>query len=95
MRIRYVHVLVVGALAVVAAACCVALTQAPAATRVGPAKVIRVAFPTAETGFDPQAAGDEYSGSVNRVIFDPLYRYDYLARPMVLVPRTLVAMPVS
>jgi oligopeptide transport system substrate-binding protein len=58
-----------------------------------PDKVIHAAFPTAETGFDPQAAGDEYSNSVNRVIFDPLYRYDYLARPYKLVPNTAIGMP--
>jgi len=56
-------------------------------------KVLRVAFPSAETGFDPQAAGDEYSNSVNRVIFDTLYKYDYLARPYKLVPNTAVGMP--
>jgi ABC-type transport system substrate-binding protein len=55
--------------------------------------VLRVAFPAAETGFDPQAAGDEYSNSVNRAIFDPLYRYDYLARPYRLEPNTAAAMP--
>jgi hypothetical protein len=46
-----------------------------------PAKVLRVVFVIAETGFDPQAVGDLYSNYVNRVIFEPLYRYDYLARP--------------
>src|SRR6185369_12531116 len=56
-------------------------------------RVLRVAFPSAETGFDPQAAGDEYSNSVNRVIFDTLYKYDYLARPYKLVPNTAVGMP--
>ena len=54
---------------------------------------LRVAFPIAETGFDPQAAGDAYSNYVNRAIFDPLYRYDYLARPYKLVPNTAAAMP--
>jgi len=58
-----------------------------------PDKLLRVAFPAAETGFDPQAAGDEYSNSVNRVIFDTLYKYDYLARPYKLVPNTAVGMP--
>jgi peptide/nickel transport system substrate-binding protein len=58
-----------------------------------PKKVIHAVFPAAETGFDPQAAGDEYSNSVSRVIFDPLYRYDYLARPYKLVTNTAVAMP--
>ena len=56
-------------------------------------KTLRVAFPVAETGFDPQAAGDIYSNAVNRAIFDPLYRYDYLVRPYRLVPNTAVAMP--
>ncbi len=56
-------------------------------------KTLRVAFPTAETGFDPQAAGDIYSNYVNRAIFDPLYRYDYLARPYRLVPNTASSMP--
>ena len=55
-----------------------------------PNKVLRVAFPSPETGFDPQAAGDVYSNNVNRVIFDTLYRYDYLARPYKLVPNTAV-----
>ena len=56
-------------------------------------KTLRVSFPIAETGFDPQPAGDVYSAYVNRVIFDPLYRYDYLARPYKIVPNTATAMP--
>jgi oligopeptide transport system substrate-binding protein len=80
---------------VIAAAWATALTFSPgtASAAPDPNKVIHAAFPTPETGFDPQAAGDEYSNSVNRVIFDPLYRYDYLARPYKLVPNTAVAMP--
>jgi ABC-type transport system substrate-binding protein len=58
-----------------------------------PGKVLRVAFPIAETGFDPQASGDVYSQYVNRVIFDPLYKYDYIARPYKVVPNTAAAMP--
>ena len=70
------------------------LASATAASgQADPNKVLRVAFPIAETGFDPQAAGDFYSNSVNRVIFDTLYRYDYLARPHKLIPNTAVAMP--
>lgn len=56
-------------------------------------KTLHVAFPIAETGFDPQAAADIYSNYVNRAIFDPLYRYDYLARPYKLVPNTAIGMP--
>ena len=56
-------------------------------------KVLRVAFPIAETGFDPQSGGDAYSGYVNRQIFDPLYKYEYLTRPYKLVPNTATALP--
>jgi oligopeptide transport system substrate-binding protein len=56
-------------------------------------KVLRVAgIPLADTGFDPQAA-ESPSNAVNRVIFDPLYTYDHLARPLKLVPNTAVALP--
>jgi len=75
-----------------ACAACAALVVTPALAQ-SDAKVLRVAFPVAETGFDPQAAGDAYSNYVNRVIFDPLYKYDYLARPYRIVPNTAVAMP--
>ena len=47
----------------------------------------------AETGFDPQAAQDLYSNTINSAIFDPLYEYDYLARPHRIVPRTADALP--
>ena len=77
------------ATALVALAC----IAAPAHAQPDPNKVLRVAFPAAETGFDPQAVGDEYSNNVNRVIFDTLYKYDYLARPYKLVPNTAVGMP--
>jgi ABC-type transport system substrate-binding protein len=56
-------------------------------------KVLRVSFPVAETGFDPQAAGDIYSNSVNRAIFDCLFKYDHLARPLKLLPNTAAALP--
>ena len=58
-----------------------------------PAKTLRVMFPIAETGFDPQATSDLYSGHVQRGIFEPLFAYDYLARPYKLVPQTAAAMP--
>src|SRR5215472_6785492 len=56
-------------------------------------KVLHVPFVAPENGFDPQATGDLYSNYVNREIFDPLYRYDYLARPYKVVPNTAVALP--
>ena len=56
-------------------------------------KVLRVALPAPETGFDPQAINDLYSNYVVREIFDPLYRYDFLARPYKVVPNTAAALP--
>jgi len=58
-----------------------------------PNKVLRVAFISAETGFDPQAGGDIYSNHVIRAIFDPPYAYDYLARPYKIIPNTAAALP--
>jgi oligopeptide transport system substrate-binding protein len=56
-------------------------------------KTLRVAFPVAETGFDPQAASDVYSFAVIGAIFDPLYVYDYFSRPVRMVPNTAAALP--
>ncbi len=56
-------------------------------------KVIRHVFPAGEEGFDPAAAHDLYSGTVEQVIFETLLTYDYLARPAKLVPLTAEAMP--
>ena len=64
-----------------------------APTWADPAKTLRVMFPIAETGFDPQATQDYYSSHVQRAIFDSLYRFDYLARPYRFVPNTAAAMP--
>ena len=54
---------------------------------------MRVAFPVAETGFDPQATADGYSWALIRAIVDPLYVYDYFARPVQLMPNTAAALP--
>lgn len=66
---------------------------APQAVAADLNKVLHVAFVAPESGFDPQAAGDLFSAYVNRVIFEPLYQYDYLARPFKVVPNTAVALP--
>jgi ABC-type transport system substrate-binding protein len=79
------------------AALCGVLAAAPTlaapAKWADPAKTIRVMFPVAETGFDPQATSDYYSSHVQRAIFDSLYVFDYLARPYRFVPNTAAAMP--
>jgi len=78
--------------AILAAAIAVGATPA-AHGAPDPEKVLHVAFPIAETGFDPQASSDLYSESVQRAIFEPPYGFDYLARPYKRVPRTAAAMP--
>jgi ABC-type transport system substrate-binding protein len=64
-----------------------------AAAQADPKKVLHVVFRTAETGFDPQVASDLYSNYVNRAIFEPLFRYDFRARPHKVEPNTAVALP--
>ena len=58
-----------------------------------PKKVLRFAFRTAETGFDPQKIDDRYSVGVCENIFEGLLSYDYLARPVKLVPLVAESIP--
>ncbi|MFI4888314.1 MAG: ABC transporter substrate-binding protein [Burkholderiales bacterium] len=58
-----------------------------------PAKTLHIAFPVAETGFDPAPIQDYYSANVLRMIFDSLYVPDYLARPYRVAPNTADGMP--
>jgi ABC-type transport system substrate-binding protein len=51
-------------------------------------KVLRIAFSAAESGFDPARYGDLYSQTVCAHIFESLYTYDALARPVKLVVLT-------
>ena len=80
----------------IALAVVVAVASLPAVAQpkwADPAKTIRVTFPIAETGFDPQATSDYYSSHVERAIFESLYVFDYLARPYRVMPNTAAAMP--
>ena len=70
-----------------------AFAAAAPATAADPSKVYRIAFPVAETGFDPARVSDLYSNTVNEAIFERLLTYDYLARPAKLVPLVAEAMP--
>jgi ABC-type transport system substrate-binding protein len=77
-------------------ACAVAvlsLAASATAAAADPAKVLRYAFPTAETTLDPAKGIDLYSGFLTSAIFDVPLKYDYLARPLRLKPNTLAAMP--
>ena len=67
--------------------------NAPAQTK-APEKVLRYAFTAAETGFDPPQLSDLYSRIVTENIFDALYNYDYLARPVKVKPNLAQDMPV-
>lgn len=56
-------------------------------------KVLHMFLSTSETGLDPAVASDIASLSLLENLFDPLLRYDYLARPLKLRENTTVAMP--
>ncbi|MES2958833.1 MAG: ABC transporter substrate-binding protein [Pseudomonadota bacterium] len=58
-----------------------------------PKKVLRVAFRSAETGFDPSMISDLYSRTITPHIFEALYTYDHLARPAKIKPLTALGMP--
>jgi ABC-type transport system substrate-binding protein len=79
------------------AALCVALAWlvpgSAAAPTAQPLKVLRYAFPIAESGFDPAQISDVYSRIVVANIFDAPLTYDYLARPVTLRPGTTVGLP--
>jgi ABC-type transport system substrate-binding protein len=56
-------------------------------------KTLRVCFQIPETGFDPAQTQDYYSNTIISHIFDAPLRYDFLERPVRLVPNTAAAMP--
>ncbi len=58
-----------------------------------PPKTLRVTFQAAESGFDPVKVSDYYSGTIIEQIFEPLLTYDYLARPVKLVPNVAESVP--
>jgi ABC-type transport system substrate-binding protein len=67
---------------------------APAADAAGAGKkVLRYAFPIAETNFDPAQITDLYSRTVVAAILEAPLEYAYLARPVAMRPNTLEAMP--
>jgi len=73
------------------AAASVVLAGGPASA--APEKVLRYAFPVAETGFDPAQLNDLYSRIITANIFEALYGYDYLARPAKVKPVLAEGMP--
>ncbi len=65
---------------------------APAAAAAG--KTLHLAFASPETSFDPpQTNSDQNSSTVIAQILEAPLAFDYLARPVALVPATAAAMP--
>jgi ABC-type transport system substrate-binding protein len=64
----------------------------PAAEPAAP-KVLRYAFPVAETSFDPAQISDLYSRTVTAAIFETPLTFDFLARPFKMKPSTAEALP--
>ena len=74
-----------------------AATAADAPAQVSPPavgqKVLRYAFPVAETGFDPAQISDLFSRTVTAGIVEAPLAFDYLARPFRMKPNTVEALP--
>jgi len=58
-----------------------------------PLKVLRYAFPIAETNFDPAQISDLYSRTVAVGFFEAPLEFEFLARPVRMRPATAAAMP--
>ena len=69
-----------------------AWAQVPAAST-APKKVLRYAFEVAETSLDPVTIQDLYSRTLTPHIFEGLYHYDHLARPVKITPLTADGLP--
>jgi ABC-type transport system substrate-binding protein len=61
--------------------------------RAGAPKVLRYAFPAAESGFDPAQVTDLYSNVVLAHIFEAPLEYEYLAQPARVRTNVAAAMP--
>mgnify|MGYP006170533337 CR=1 FL=1 len=80
----------VGLVSTIVAAMPIGFAKTPAQAE----KVLRVAFPAPDDGFDMVKTFNFYSGNVADVIFERLVQYDYLANPVKLVPATAQSLPV-
>ena len=72
-----------------------AVVTLPGVRAADAAKTLRVALSSAEMSFDPQVSADAGSDGIIDHIYESMLDYDYLARPVKLVPRTLEAMPTT
>ncbi|TFW28327.1 ABC transporter substrate-binding protein [Massilia horti] len=81
------------AAALILAALCSPAGADPATSGAGQ-KVLHMFLTTSETGLDPAVASNIETLSLLENLFDPLLRYDYLARPVKLQGNTATDMPV-
>jgi ABC-type transport system substrate-binding protein len=65
----------------------------PAVAANAPVKVLRYAFPIAESGFDPAQVTDLYSNTVLANIFEAPLEYEFLAEPARMRGNTALALP--
>ena len=70
-----------------------AAAQAPEPAAPSRPKVLRYAFRVAESSLDPAKINDIYSRTLTPHIYEALYKYDPLARPIKIRPLTTAAMP--
>jgi oligopeptide transport system substrate-binding protein len=68
-------------------------TPAHAQNKAADKKVVKYAIRAAEDGFDPARIYDRYSVGICENIFESLISYDWLARPVKLVPQVVFAVP--
>jgi ABC-type transport system substrate-binding protein len=70
-----------------------AVAAAAAAAPDTPPKVLHMFLSTSEAGLDPAVGSDLATLSLLENLFDPLLRYDYLARPLKLQGNTATGLP--
>jgi ABC-type transport system substrate-binding protein len=73
--------------------CIVAVLAGAAGARAEPLKVLRYAFEVAESSLDPAKTNDFYSKQLIGNVYDGLFAYDHLARPVKIKPWTARALP--
>ncbi|MCA3053724.1 MAG: hypothetical protein ING54_11885, partial [Rhodocyclaceae bacterium] len=72
---------------------CVSTFASPVFAADAGKKTIKIAFRAIETGFDPQKIEDRYSIAVCENLFESLLTYDWLARPVKLMPQVVEKVP--
>ena len=88
---RFLKTVLLGASFVLALAS--ATHTAAQTTAAAAKKVLRYAFEVAETSLDPAKVNDLYSRTLTPHIFEGLYKYDHLARPIKIKPLTADGLP--